>query len=53
MARGKPLVNFNVRISRSLWRRLRLECLQRECLERTFITEALVEYLRKRRLREG
>lgn len=42
------LVNLNARVPKSLWRRVRLQCLREERLLRTFITEALREYLRAR-----
>jgi len=42
------LVNLNARVPRHLWRRVRLQCLREERLLRSFITEALREYLRER-----
>jgi hypothetical protein len=42
------LVNLNARVPRHLWRRVRLQCLREERLLRSFITEALREYLRDR-----
>jgi len=44
----EALVNLNARIPKQLWRRVRLQCLREERLLRTFITEALREYLRSR-----
>jgi hypothetical protein len=41
------LVNLNARVPKHLWRRVRLQCLREECLLRSFITEALREYLRE------
>ena len=41
------LVNLNARVPKHLWRRVRLRCLREECLLRSFITEALREYLRE------
>lgn len=46
--RSEPLVNLNARIPKHLWRRVRLRCLREERLLRTFITDALREYLRAR-----
>jgi hypothetical protein len=40
------LVNLNARVPRHLWRRVRLQCLREERLLRSFITDALREYLR-------
>jgi hypothetical protein len=42
------LVNLNARVPRQLWRRVRLQCLRDGRLLRSFITEALREYLRSR-----
>ena len=42
------LVNLNARVPKHLWRRVRLQCLREERLLRSFITEALREYLRDR-----
>lgn len=42
------LVNLNARIPKHLWRRVRLQCVHEERLLRSFITEALREYLRDR-----
>ena len=44
----EALVNLNARIPKQLWRRVRLQCLREERLLRTFITEALRDYLRSR-----
>jgi hypothetical protein len=41
-------VNLNARIPRRLWRQVRLECFKQDRLLRSFITEALQEYLRRR-----
>ena len=48
---NEALVNLNARVPRHLWRRVRLQCLRDERLLRTFITEALREYLRGRAAR--
>jgi len=48
---AEALVNLNARVPRHLWRRVRLQCLRDERLLRTFITEALREYLRGRAAR--
>jgi hypothetical protein len=45
---GETLVNLNARVPKQLWRRVRLQCLREERLLRTFITEALQDYLRAR-----
>ena len=45
---SEALVNLNARVPRHLWRRVRLQCLRDERLLRTFITEALREYLQGR-----
>ncbi len=45
---AESLVNLNARIPKRLWRRVRLQCLREERLLRSFITEALREYLRGR-----
>jgi hypothetical protein len=45
------LVNLNARVPRDVWRRVRLHCLRKGCLLRTFITEALEERLRRERRR--
>jgi hypothetical protein len=45
---AETLVNLNARVPRHLWRRVRLQCLREERLLRSFITEALREYLRAR-----
>ena len=42
------LVNLNARVPKHLWRRVRLQCLREERLLRSFITEALREYLHER-----
>jgi predicted HicB family RNase H-like nuclease len=47
-ASSEPLVNLNARVPKHLWRRVRLQCLREGRLLRTFITEALQEYLRAR-----
>jgi len=39
------LVNLNARVPRHLWRRVRVQCLHEDRLLRTFVTEALREYL--------
>lgn len=44
----EPLVNLNARVPKELWRRVRLQCLREERLLRSFITEALRDYLRAR-----
>jgi hypothetical protein len=44
---AESLVNLNARVPKHLWRRVRLQCLREECLLRSFITEALREYLRE------
>jgi hypothetical protein len=46
--RDEPLVNLNARVPKHLWRRVRLQCLREERLLRSFITDALREYLRRR-----
>lgn len=38
-------MNLNARVPRDLWRRVRVQCLREGRLLRTFITEALREYL--------
>jgi len=47
------LVNLNARVPKHLWRRVRLQCVREECLLRSFITEALREYLRERQVRRA
>jgi hypothetical protein len=42
------LVNLNARVPKHLWRRVRLQCLREERLLRSFITDALREYLHER-----
>jgi hypothetical protein len=42
------LVNLNARVPKHLWRRVRLQCLREERLLRSFITDALREYLHGR-----
>jgi hypothetical protein len=42
------LVNLNARVPKHLWRRVRLQCLREERLLRSFITDALREYLQDR-----
>ena len=44
---AENLVNLNARVPKHLWRRVRLQCLREERLLRSFITEALREYLRE------
>ena len=44
-----PLVNLNARVPKHLWRRVRLECLREGQLLRAFVTDALQEYLVKKR----
>jgi len=48
---GEPLVNLNARVPKHLWRRVRLQCLREGRLLRSFITEALQDYLRSRKAR--
>jgi hypothetical protein len=50
---AEPLVNLNARVPKHLWRRVRLQCLREERLLRSFITEALEEYLRDRHARRS
>ena len=45
---SESLVNLNARVPKHLWRRVRLQCLREERLLRSFITDALREYLRTR-----
>jgi hypothetical protein len=45
---SESLVNLNARVPKHLWRRVRLQCLREERLLRSFITDALREYLRER-----
>jgi hypothetical protein len=45
---AEVLVNLNARVPKQLWRRVRLQCLREERLLRSFITEALQDYLRER-----
>ena len=40
------LVNLNARISKELWRRMRVRCVQEGRLLRDFITEALKDQLK-------
>ena len=47
------LVNLNARVPKRLWRRVRLQCLREERLLRSFITDALREYLRERQVRRA
>jgi hypothetical protein len=47
------LVNLNARVPKHLWRRVRLQCLREERLLRSFITDALREYLRDCHGRRG
>ena len=44
---NEALVNLNARVPKHLWRRVRLQCLREERLLRSFITDALREYLRR------
>ena len=46
---SETLVNLNARVPKHLWRRVRLQCLREERLLRSFITDALREYLHERR----
>jgi hypothetical protein len=48
IAMHESLVNLNARVPKHLWRRVRLQCLREERLLRSFITDALREYLRHR-----
>lgn len=48
---SEPLVNLNARVPKHLWRRVRLQCLRDGRLLRSFITEALQDYLRTRQTR--
>jgi hypothetical protein len=50
---SESLVNLNARVPKHLWRRVRLQCLREERLLRSFITDALREYLRERGGRRG
>ncbi len=50
---SETLVNLNARVPKQLWRRVRLQCLREERLLRSFITDALREYLRDRGGRRG
>ena len=50
---SETLVNLNARVPKHLWRRVRLQCLREERLLRSFITDALREYLRERGGRRG
>ena len=50
---AEVLVNLNARVLKHLWRRVRLQCVREECLLRSFITEALREYLRERQVRRA
>jgi len=43
---SESLVNLNARVPKHLWRRVRLQCVREERLLRSFITDALREYLR-------
>jgi hypothetical protein len=49
----ETLVNLNARVPKHLWRRVRLQCLREERLLRSFITDALREYLRVRSRRRA
>jgi hypothetical protein len=53
VATHEALVNLNARVPKHLWRRVRLQCLREERLLRSFITDALREYLRLRTGRES
>jgi hypothetical protein len=44
----EELVNLNARVPRHLWRRVRVQCLREDRLLRSFITDALREYLATR-----
>ena len=44
----QDLVNLNARVPRHLWRRVRVQCLREDRLLRSFITDALREYLAAR-----
>ena len=44
----QELVNLNARVARHLWRRVRVQCLREDRLLRSFITDALREYLHAR-----
>jgi hypothetical protein len=50
---SEGLVNLNARVPKHLWRRVRLQCVREERLLRSFITDALREYLRERASRRG
>lgn len=50
---NEALVNLNARVPKHLWRRVRLQCLREERLLRSFITEALREYLRRQPARRS
>ncbi len=50
---NETLVNLNARVPKHLWRRVRLQCLREERLLRSFITEALRDYLRARTRRRA
>jgi len=50
---SETLVNLNARVPKHLWRRVRLQCLREDRLLRSFITDALREYLRERGGRRG
>lgn len=43
----EPMANLNARISKDLYRRVRLRALEEQVLLKTFITDALTEFLRK------
>ena len=49
----ESLVNLNARVPKHLWRRVRLQCVREERLLRSFITDALREYLRDRGTRRN
>jgi hypothetical protein len=53
IAMHDTLVNLNARVPKHLWRRVRLQCLREERLLRSFITDALREYLRQRSARDS
>ncbi len=50
-AHEDELVNLNARVPRRLWRRVRVQCMREERLLRSFITDALREYLDAERRR--
>jgi hypothetical protein len=50
---AESLVNLNARVPKHLWRRVRLQCLREERLLRSFITDALREYLHRQARRRA